>query len=112
MIKIKDNVNLERLKDYGFWLWESKYCKDKEWKYSVRGKIWNMAVKDNRYFRFNSMHSVALEKLVELCLDGLIEITNEKPPKRYAYMTKLELEKELEKLQKENKELKEKHKEE
>lgn len=109
MLKIKDSVELDKLKDYGFCFYDNDYLKIKEWRYSDRGTIpFKLKVEEDRTIKFNSPTNKTMEVFYNMVKDNIIELTKEISKREYGYRTKLELEKRVKQLEEENQKLKEK----
>lgn len=109
MLKIKDNINLEKLKDYGFTpetKWNgNRYMPNNEWTLRTNGYM-RMWVRKNRFISFNCMNLSMFDILYKMIKDNLIEQTDEKPPKEYYRLTNAELQSKIKELEEENQKLK------
>ena len=111
MLKIKDNVDLEELKNYGFTpetKWGGNgYISNGEWTLRTNGYM-RMWVKKNRFMSFNSMNFSMYDILYKMIKDNIVEQTDERPPKEYYRLTNAELTAKIKELEEENKKLKDK----
>jgi hypothetical protein len=109
VLKIKDNVELDKLKDYGFYFYDNDYLKIKEWRYSDRGTIpFKLKIREDRTIKFNNPTIKTMEVFYSMVKDDIVELTKEISKKEYGYRTKLELEKKIKQLEEENQKLKDK----
>ena len=107
MLKIKDNVDRNTL---------NGFKKHSDYRGIDTGELiyWHngtrrITIDKNGYIQLNNItYTIIEDVLFQMIKDGIIEKTNEKKLKKYAYMTKVELENRIKELEEENKKLKDK----
>ena len=94
MFKLKGNIEPTTLIEYEFEEWQPN---SNVWKYCERGHyVWKIRIDKDGYLRFNCPTNATIKKFYDLVKADIVDYVPEKPKKAYAYMTKLELEKEIE----------------